>query len=130
MTDAYEFYRGRNRAKLRQWKTGTVTLTRTVTGDPDPSTPWIPGSPTSTVYTLDAVVTGVSGDQVDDTLILATDLQVIASPSARLADGTEVTIEPQADDVVSIDGEAKVIKRIDAHPAAGLAARFDIFVGS
>lgn len=130
MSDAYEFYRRRNRVKLRKWKQGVVTLTRTASASPDPSTPWIPGAPTETVYTLDAVVTGVAADKVDETLILATDLQVVASPRARLSDGTQVDVVPQASDIITIDGEAKVIKRVDPHPAAGDAARFDIFVAS
>lgn len=108
---------------------GTITLTRTTTGTPDPATPWIPGTPTTAVYTLSARVDGVLANQLDGKTILATDLVVIASPQATLS-GSPVDFVPRMSDTLAIDGAAKVIKRIDAVPAAGPAARFNIFVAS
>lgn len=108
---------------------GTVTLTRTTTGTPDAGTPWIPGAPSTAVYTLAARVDGVATDQVDGTTILATDLIVIASPKATLA-GATVDLVPASSDTLAIDGAVKIIKRVDAVPAAGPAARFNIYVAS
>ncbi len=115
--------------QIGRYGTGTVTLTRTTTGTPDPATPWIPGTPTTAVYTLSARVDGVVADQVDGTTILATDLMVIASPLATLA-GVPVDIVPRQADTLTIDGAVKAIKKIEAVPAAGAAARFHIFVAS
>ncbi|WP_292601659.1 hypothetical protein, partial [Mesorhizobium sp.] len=61
---------------------GVVMLTRTVTAPPDPSTPWIPGEPVTTVYPLDAVMRRVFQKYVDGTLTVATDNQItFAVPS-------------------------------------------------
>lgn len=116
-------------AILKRWNTGTVTLTRTTPGTPDPSTPWIPGTPTTAVYTLDAVVKGVAADYVDETTILASDLMVVASPKATLA-GAPAGIVPLMQDVLHIDGAEKAIKKIEPAPASGQAAMFRIFVAS
>jgi hypothetical protein len=115
--------------QIGRYGTGAVTLTRTTTGTPDPATPWIPGTPTTAVYTLSARVDGVVAEHVDGTTILATDLMVIASPQATL-EGAPVDLVPGLSDTLTIDGAAKAIKKIDAVPAAGAAARFHIFVAS
>lgn len=89
------------------------------------------------VYTLDANVGGVAADLVDGTMILATDLVVIASPKARhtlsdgeAADGAITDIVPLIADTLTIDGKPKTIKRVQPCPAAGAAALFHIFVAS
>jgi len=115
--------------QIGRYGSGTVTLTRTTTGTPDPATPWIPGTPTTAVYTLSARVDGVVAEHVDGTTILDTDLMVIASPRATL-EGAPVDLVPGLSDTLTIDGAAKAIKKIDAVPAAGAAARFHIFVAS
>lgn len=129
MSGALDRIGGRFRAMLADRHQGTITLTRTTTGTPDPATPWIPGTPTTAVYTLSARVDGVLADRVDGTTILATDLIVIASSQATLS-GSLVDFVPRMSDTLAIDGAAKTIKRIDAVPAAGAAARFNIFVAS
>lgn len=116
--------------QISRYGSGTVTLTRATPGVPDPETPWTPGPPTLAVFGLDARVDGVSDDDLKDTSIVATDLVVIASPKARDADGDIVDIDPQMSDVVTIDGAPRVVKKIEAVPAAGPAARFHIFVAS
>lgn len=137
MTDRYAAKRRRVAARLRQWSTGTVTLTRTTPGAPDVSKPWIPGEATLDVYALDARVDGVAAEYVNGTTILASDLMVIASPKAThtLSGGVSagdvaVSIVPRQSDTLQIDGVPKTIKKIEAVPAAGLAARFHIFVAS
>lgn len=129
MSDPYAYARERTVQALAAWTAGTVTLTRTTTGTPDPATPWIPGTPSTAVYTLSARVDGVAADRVDGTTILASDLMVIVSPRATLA-GSPVDLVPQMSDTLTIDGAVKAIKRIDAVPAAGPAARFNIYVAS
>ncbi len=130
MTDPYASKRARVAAKIKLWSTGTVTLTRSTPGTPDPSTPWIPGTPTTATYTLDARVDGVIAEYVNDTTILATDEMVIASPKARDADGNVVDLEPRQSDTLAVDGAARVIKQIKAVPASGQAAMFHIIVAS
>lgn len=128
--DRYAAKRRRVARIISEWNTGTITLTRTTTGAPDPSTPWTPGAPTTAVFTLAARVDGVTADYVDGTTVLATDLLVIASPKARDAGGDVVDIVPTMADEIAIDGAAKVVKKIEAVPAAGPAARFHIFIAS
>lgn len=116
--------------KIKQYGSGAVTLIRSTPGTPDPSTPWTPGAPTLDVYNLDARVDGVTDDDLKDTSVVATDLVLIASPKATDANGAIVDIDPQMSDTITIDGAAKVVKKIEAVPAAGPAARFHIFVAS
>ncbi len=137
MVDRYAPKRRRVALQLKRWNTGAVTLTRATRSAPEETTPWTPGEATLDVYALNARVNGVAADSIDGTEILATDLLVIASPVAvhTLTDGDPagdavVSIEPRMTDTLQIDGVDKVIKRIDAVPAAGAAARFHIFVAS
>ncbi len=138
MFDPYAAKRARVAAKLKQWSTGNITLTRTTPGEGDPETPWIPGGePTIDVYALDARANGVAAEHVDGTTVLATDLMVIASPKAthtltggETADGAVIDIVPGMTDILHIDGQEKAIKKVEAVPASGPAARFHIFVAS
>lgn len=136
--DRYASKRRRVARVIAKWKTGDITLTRSTPSEPeDAAKPWVPGTPTLDVYALDGRVDGVAADQIDGTTIKATDLVVIASPKARHmlsdgapADGAVVDIVPNETDTLTIDGAAKVIKRVVAYPAAGPAALFHIFVAS
>lgn len=130
VVDRYAAKRRRVARIINKWKTGTVTLTRRTPGASDPTTPWIPGEPTTVVYDLDARLDGVTAAMIDGTTITATDLVAIASPKARTADGTVVDIVPTEKDVLTIGGAEKIIKRVVAYPAAGPAALFHIFVAS
>lgn len=128
--DAYEQMRDDVAAVLETWNTGTITLTRETRAEPDAETPWQPGAVTSTdVYTLAARADGTAGEYADGITVLATDRMVIASPRATL-NGAVVDIVPQITDTLEIDGEVRVIKKIEAVPAAGPAARFHIFIAS
>lgn len=129
MADVYAPKRRRVARMIKRWNTGEVTLTRTTPGTPNPATPWILGTPTTVVYTLYTRVDGVSSDYVDDTTVLATDLMLIVSPKALL-DGEVVDIVPEQTDTLTIDGDVKIIKKIEAVPASGAAARFHLFVAS
>jgi len=103
---------------------------RTATGTPESDTPWDPGAPSLDVFTLDARIDGVTADHLVDTSIVATDLVVIASPKATASGGSVVDIEPRMTDTLQIGGVPKAIKKIEAVPAAGPAARFNLFVAS
>lgn len=105
MVNRYDYYRGRVAAKLKEFNTGTVTLTRG-----------------ATTYTLDARVDGVIAEYLADTTIRGTDRMLIVSPSAGIV--------PRLTDTISIDGKAAVVKQIKAVPAAGAAAMFHIIIGS
>lgn len=129
MSDVYEFARSRAAALIEKWSSGTITLTRSALADPEPSTPWTPGAPTTTTYALRGRVDGVIADYVDDTTIVGTDRMAIVSPKAVL-DGAVVDIEPRMSDVLEIDGKAVVIKMIKAVPASGAAALFHIVIAS
>jgi hypothetical protein len=123
MSDRYAYARERVAAKLAEFNTGAITLTRTTRAAPNPATPHIPGAVTTTdVYSLDARADGVAAEYVNGTTILATDLMVIAAPPADII--------PRLTDTLSIDGAPKTIKKIEAVPAAGPPARFHIFVAS
>lgn len=116
---------------LGRYREGTVTLSRATVAAAEAETPWQPGETTgTTVYTLDAVVKGVTAGQIDGTLILASDLMVVASPKARTASGNAVDVVPLLTDTLTIDGAAKVIKRVETMMAAGSPAAFRLFVAS
>lgn len=97
---------------LAEFAQGTVTLTRSVdTGTPiDADAPWLGNVVTTTVYTLDAVVKGVSKEFVDGTTILATDLEVTAAVFGA---------EPAPADTMAIDGQTVTIIKTMRVPAAG-----------
>ncbi len=137
MSDPYAPKRRRVTIKARQWKTGVVTLKRTVREDSDSETPWIPGDvSTEQTYVLDAVVKGVASDYVDGATVLASDLMVVMSPKAVSyeeypEDEISVSdIEPVMSDKLLIDGRQKTIKRIQPVPAAGTPAMYHIFIAS
>lgn len=110
--DRYDYYRGRVRAKLKQWNTGVVTLTRG-----------------ADVYTLDARVDGVISQYLTDTTIRGTDRMVIASPQATL-NGAAIAIVPRQSDIIKIDGKQHTTVQVKAIPAAGAAAMFHIIIRS
>ncbi|TPL06681.1 hypothetical protein [Mesorhizobium sp. B2-4-11] len=104
---------------LGEFKQGFISLSRTVTADPDPSTPWIPGTTTTTVYPLDAVARRVSQKYVDGTLIVATDDQItFAVPE----------IVPAMTDILVIDGVEHAMKDLRPIPAAGTPVAYIAFV--
>ncbi|RWO18336.1 hypothetical protein [Mesorhizobium sp.] len=104
---------------LGEFKQGVVMLTRKVTAPPDPSTPWIPGEPVTTVYPLDAVMRRVSQKYVDGTLTVATDNQItFAVPS----------IVPAMTDTLVIDSVELVMKDLRPIPPAGTPVAYIAFV--
>lgn len=135
MTDLYTEFQGVADDLLAEFKQGTVTLTRTIQGTPDPDTPWIPAPSETRTYTLDAVARDVSTKYVDGTEILATDVQVTASTkmSWTATNGVAITpsdvrYEPSPGDVMSIDGAGVNIVKTMRIPRAGTAVAWRFIV--
>ena len=112
-------------------------LVRTTELPPTGDEPWQAPAATVDVYVLEAVVRGVSAENVDGTLVLATDLMVVAAPAGVhslsdgvQADGAAVALVPRLDDLIEVDGMPKAIKKVMAVPAGGDPAMFKIFVAS
>lgn len=135
MTDLYTEFQGVADDLLAEFKQGTVTLTRTIQGTPDPDTPWIPAPSETRTYTLDAVARDVSTKYVDGTEILATDVQVTASTKMSWTATNGVTVtpttvryEPAPGDVMSIDGAGANIVKTMRIPRAGTAVAWRFIV--
>jgi hypothetical protein len=112
-----------------EYQQGAVTITRKEPGPVNPDTPWIPGPPVETVYSLMAIVSGVGQDEIDGTQIVASDKVVQMAVLVRDGSGAEVTdFVPQMTDTLRIDGMPHAIKRIDPEPAAGIPVYFEIYV--
>lgn len=105
---------------LAEFKQGTVVLRRTVPGASDPSTPWIPGDPVVTDYTLDAVVSGVAQEYENGTTIVGTDLQVTCAVPAVMPDMTT--------DTLLVDGVAVVVIKNMPIPEAGTPVAYRFIV--
>lgn len=119
MADFYDEMQEFASEMLGEFKQGVVAISRTVTAPADPSTPWIPGAPTTTVYPLDAVVRRVSQKYVDGTLIVATDNQItFAVP----------VVVPAMTDMLIIDGAELVMKDLRPIPPAGTPVAYIAFV--
>ena len=128
MVDPYLRFHATADRLVGKWKQGTVTLTRTIQGAPNPETPWIPAPSETRTYTLDAVVRDVATKYVDGTEILATDVQVTASTkmSWTATNGVAITpstvrYEPSPGDVMAIDGDGVTIVKTMRIPRAGTA---------
>jgi hypothetical protein len=111
---------------LAEFKQGLVTLSKTVPGTPDPATPWLPGTPTTETYELDATVStayveNASAAYQDGSLIEMSDLIVTCAVPP---------VAPSLDALIVIDGRPHTIKQINAIPAAGTTVAYKIFVGS
>lgn len=135
MTDIYTRAQRKVDRRFRKYKQGTVTLTRTIQGAPNPETPWIPAPSETRTYTLDAVVRDVATKYVDGTEILSTDIQVTASTkmSWTATNGVAITpstvrYEPSPGDVMAIDGDGVTIVKSMRIPRAGTAVAWRFIV--
>lgn len=70
-----------------------------------------PGEPTETPFKLDAAVRGVSFKYVDNSLIVATDLQLTCAVRSD--------VTPEMNGFIKVDGVSHKIIRIINKPAAG-----------
>ncbi|MGO4834129.1 hypothetical protein AB4144_17865, partial [Rhizobiaceae sp. 2RAB30] len=96
----------------------TLKRTTTVPGEND----WDPPVETTVTYDLDAVVQGVASKFIDQTTIVASDLQVQFSPPAGIV--------PAITDMVTVNGVDRVPKRVVPIPASGDPVAFIVFVTS
>lgn len=95
---------------LAEFAQGTVTLKRVTTADPDPSTPWEPGTETTETWPLDAVVKRVDQRYENGVLIVATvDIVTFAV----------LPVTPVLTDMIVIDGDERVITSLKPTPSAG-----------
>ncbi len=103
---------------------GTITLTRTTSGESNPETPWIPGEPTTVSYTLNGIAEAVTVDQanakyIDGTVITTADLVISCAVFG---------VMPDMSDALTIDGVARTLKKIVHEPAAGVPVMHKLFV--
>jgi hypothetical protein len=108
---------------ITEYQQGTATLEKRtpVAGMP----PWEPGAFTATIYAVVCVVRSVDRRFVDGTLVLATDRMAMV-PATALPDG----VEPQANDVVHVDGRPTTIKKVIRVPEAGIIIVYKLILGS
>lgn len=78
-----------------------------------------PGKSVETLYSVNGVARGVRFGYVDNSLVLASDLQVTIPADV---------ITPQPTGFVEIDGTRYKIVKIVPKPAAGIAAAYDLIV--
>jgi hypothetical protein len=120
MVDIYARMQGTASRLLGKFKQGTVTLVRTTPGEPDEDEPWTPTEGEVDEYTLSAVAKGVSEQYVDGTIILASDLEIVAAV-AEVAPMMET-------DKIKVDGIVVTIIRKMQIPAAGTPVAYRLIV--
>lgn len=86
------------------------TVTRTVPGEPDPSTPWIPGAPVATGYACKGIVDSYSDFAIANSLVDAQDRKVLIL-------ATSLSITPTDTDKVTIRGNEYQILEVKTDPA-------------
>ena len=92
-----------------------VTITRTVPGEPDPETPWIPGEPVVTNYACQGFTETFEADYISGGLVQANDLKVvILAPT--------LVITPSLTDTVTVRGQTYTIIRVMPDPALATIA--------
>ena len=135
MVDPYLRFQATADRLLADWKQGTITITRTIQGTPDPETPWIPAPSETRTYTLDAVAKDVSTKYVNGTTVLSTDVQVTASTKMMWTatngspiTAAEVRYEPSPGDVMAIDGKGVTMVQTMRIPRAGTAVAWRFIV--
>lgn len=87
-----------------------VVLSRTVPGEPDPETPWIPGTPVTTNYTCKGWADRFTEEWEAGTTILAGDVRIFIL-------ATTLDVTPQPGDVVTVRGDSRTIISVSTDPA-------------
>lgn len=101
---------------LKDFKQGTIKYIEVVPGSGDADDP---GAATENVFTLDGAARGVASKYVDNSLILATDLQVTASVKAVNSSNVVVDLTPENNGFIEIDAIRHKIVKIMKKPEAG-----------
>lgn len=97
--------------------TGSVVLSRTTPGAPDPSEPWLPTTPAVAKEELDAAVFGVSSEMVGTEAGSA-----VIQRSDRYAICTVPAMGYESGDTLTVDGQPVTILSVKPIPAAGIAS--------
>lgn len=102
-----------------------VTLVRTVPGESDPSTPWVPGEPVVCTYSALGLTDAYSALEIDGTLVQHLDVKALVIPSSILKATAcpaecPASIEPMAGDAVSIGGRTYTVISVSTDPATAL----------
>lgn len=92
-----------------------VTITRTVPGEPDPETPWIPGEDTVTAYECMGFTETFEADFISGGLVQANDVKVVILPLT-------LTTTPELTDYVTVRGKTYTIISIRPDPALATIA--------
>ena len=127
MTDIYTEFQETADELLEEFKQGTVTLTRTIQGTPNPETPWIPAPSETRTYTVKATVGKVLYGYVNGTSILTTDGLAIARTLMDLtaingvaqSPVTQVRITPLVSDSMTVDERGVTLITVKPQPGAG-----------
>lgn len=90
-----------------------VVLSRTAPGEPDPETPWIPGTPVTTNYPCKGWLDHYEAAELVNTTILATDVKVMIV-------ATTLAIEPAPSDHVTVRGDGYTVISVSADPARAI----------
>lgn len=99
---------------------GVIVLTRTPAPTVNPDASWedpTPGAPQ--VYPLNGAVSGVREEYIDGKTITASDEMVTAAVFGA---------QPEAGDVLTVDGRVRTILKIKALPAAGVTCAWHIII--
>lgn len=89
-----------------------ITVTRTIPGEPNPDTPWIPAEPTITPYPCRGWVEAYDDDAINQTLIDARDVKVMVLT-------TSIAIIPtDATDTITLNARDYAIVNVK-HDASG-----------
>jgi hypothetical protein len=107
-----------------------LTITRSVPGTPDPTTPWIPGTPTLENYDARGWEENYSGDEIDGTVILSTDMRIVVlaatiAKAAGAPDSAPATIVPAVNDIVTSSGKGYLVIRVTTDPT-GATTRLQV----
>ena len=104
---------------LAEFHQGVIILSKTVPGEPDASTPWIPGEPVTVAHTLNATAKPVSEEFINGTTIVATDIEITAAVFGA---------DPDPADQMEIDGQPMTIIEVMRIPAAGTVVVWKLIV--
>lgn len=115
----YEDMAGIASEVLAEFKQGSITLTKTVPGEPDPSTPWIPGEPVEVTYSIDATAKAVSEEFINGTTIVATDIEIVSAVFGA---------DPDPADQMEIEGRPMTTIKVMRIPAAGTVVAWRFIV--
>lgn len=99
-----------------------ITITRTTPGEVDPEEPWVIPEPVVANYDAQGWEENYSADEIDDTVILSTDVRVVVllstiKKATGAPSGAPATIVPAVGDGVTVRGDSYSVISMAADPA-------------